>query len=137
MVFDTFLRQGALSRVYSPAKKGRELGVIHIIRSRATQQQVVEMREALETYIKLAVDIRRGILAGGGIMHADCEAMLLQDGSQQDDVWGADWDPNAYQVTFEALINIRPRQDNPSMGILAADTRDAVSRVVTQLLGDV
>jgi len=110
--------------------------VIHVIRARATPQQVVEMQEALETYIKLAVDIRRGVLAGGGIMHADCEAMLLEDGSQQDDVWGADWAPGAQRVTFEALINIRPRQNNPSMEILAEDTRDAVSRVVRNLLGE-
>jgi hypothetical protein len=112
------------------------MGMIHVIRTRATPQQVVEMQETLETYIKLAVDIRRGVLAGGGIMHADCEAMLLEDGSQQDDVWGADWDPSAQQVTFEALINIRPRQNNPSMEILAEDTRDAVSRVVRNLLGE-
>jgi len=127
----------ALPRVYSPADKRGETGVIHLIRSRASRQQVVEMQEALETYIKLAVDIRREILAGGGIMHADCEAMLLQDGSQQHDVWGADWDPGAQVLTFEALINIRPRQDNPSMAILASDIRDEVSRVVHKLLGGI
>jgi predicted transcriptional regulator of viral defense system len=127
----------ALPRVYSPADKRGETGVIHLIRSRASRQQVVEMQETLETYIKLAVDIRREILAGGGIMHADCEAMLLQDGSQQHDVWGADWDPGAQVLTFEALINIRPRQDNPSMEILASDIRDEVSRVVHKLLGGI
>ena len=46
------------------------------------------MLQTLEGYIKLAVDIRRGILAGGGAMHADCEAVLLEYGSQQEDVWG-------------------------------------------------
>jgi hypothetical protein len=110
--------------------------VIHIIRSQANQEQKAEMLEALETYIKLAVDIRRGILAGGGIMHADCEAVLLEDGCQQEDVWGADWDPAGQQVTFEALINIRPRQDNPSMEILAENTREAVAQVIIRLLGE-
>ena len=62
--------------------------MIHLIRSRASRQQVVEMQEALETYIKLAVGMRREVLAGGGIMHADCEAALLQDGSRQEDVRG-------------------------------------------------
>lgn len=109
--------------------------MIHVIRSRATEQQITEMLESLVTYIKLAVDIRRGILAGGGVMHADCEAVLLEDGSQQVDVWGADWDPASRQVTFGALINIRPRQDNPSMDILADTTRGAVAQVVRGLLG--
>jgi hypothetical protein len=95
------------------------------------------MLEALETYVKLAVDVRRGILAGGATMHADCEAVLLQDGSQQEDVWGADWNPAAQEVTFEALINIRPRQDNPSMEILAPSTRKRVAQIVSELLGGV
>ena len=37
-----------------------------------------------------AADVRRRILAGGGPMHADCEAALLEDGSVQSDIWGAD-----------------------------------------------
>jgi hypothetical protein len=44
------------------------------------------MLEALGDYVKLAVDVRGGILAGGGILHADCESALLEDGSQQEDV---------------------------------------------------
>ncbi len=56
--------------------------MIHIIRLRATPQQITEMLQTLETYIKLAVDVQRGILAGGGTMHADCEAVLLEDSSQ-------------------------------------------------------
>lgn len=54
--------------------------MIHIIRDRATSEQMREMLEILESYVKLAVDIDRGILTGGGGMHADCEAVLLDDG---------------------------------------------------------
>jgi len=111
--------------------------VVHIIRSRATQQQMADMLQALNTYIKLAVDIRRGILAGGGAMHADCEAVLLEDGSKQEDVWGADWNPGARQVTFESLINIRPRLNNPSMDILDPAIRERVAEIADQLLGGV
>jgi len=108
--------------------------MIHIIRLPATQQQIDEMMQSLETYIKLAVDVERGILAGGGVMHADCEAVLLEDGSAQEAIWGADWNPAARQVTFESLINIRPRQNNPSMEILDPQRRDSVAQIVRQLL---
>lgn len=94
------------------------------------------MLQALGNYIKLAVDIRRGVLAGGGTLHADCETVLLEDGSQQADVWGADWDPAAQQVTFESLINIRPRQNNPSLEILDPIIRDQVAEITRRLLGD-
>jgi hypothetical protein len=95
------------------------------------------MLQDLGTYIKLAVDIRRGILAGGGALHADCESALLQDGSQQEDVWGADWNPTAQQVTYESLINIRPRQNNRSLEIQDPTTRAQVAQITERLLGGV
>lgn len=55
--------------------------MIHIIRAQATLQPLNEMLEALGGYIKLAVDVRRVILAGGGVLHADCASALLEDGS--------------------------------------------------------
>ncbi|MEQ9622641.1 DUF5674 family protein [Coleofasciculus chthonoplastes] len=88
-------------------------------------------------YIKLAVDIQRGILAGGGEFHADCETVLLEDGSEQVNIWGADWYPDSQTVTYESLINIRPRQNNRSMEILDLGIRDQVANIVHNLLGGV
>ena len=93
------------------------------------------MLQPLGHYIKLAVDVRRGILAGGGILHADCESALLEDGSRQEDVWGADWNPVAQEVTFESLINIRPRQNNRSLGIEDSVIQQSVARIAVELLG--
>jgi hypothetical protein len=107
---------------------------IHLLRACATSQQLDDMLEALAVYVKLAVDIKREILTGGGTLHADCEAILLSDGSQQEDVWGADWIPSTQQVRYEALINIRPRQNNPSMTILDPNIRSRVEEIVKRLL---
>lgn len=109
--------------------------MIHLIQERATPQQLTEMLEVLEVYVKLAVDIRRGILAGGGTLHADCEAVLLENESLQEDIWGADWFPATQQVTYEALINIRPRQGNPSMIILDSGIQGRVEEIARRLLG--
>lgn len=83
------------------------------------------------------MDIRQGILAGGGVLHADCEAVLLDEGSRQEDIWGADWVPETQQIQYEALINIRPRQNNPSMVILDPSIRDRVGEIMHGLLGGV
>jgi hypothetical protein len=91
------------------------------------------MLEAHGSYIKLAVDVARGIIAGGGEYHADCEEILLEDGSRQEDIWGADWYPESRTVTFGALINIRPRQGNRSMEIQDAALRATVERVVRHI----
>ena len=111
--------------------------MIHLLRARATRQQLDEMLEALGVYVKLAVDIQRDILAGGGALHADCEAVLLDDGSRQEDIWGADWIPSTQQIRYEALMNIRPRQNNPAMKILDPSICDRVAEIVQHLLGGV
>ncbi|HHL71504.1 MAG TPA: hypothetical protein ENJ29_03240 [Bacteroidetes bacterium] len=108
--------------------------MIHIIRTTATHSQITEMLIELDPIIKLAVDIRRNILAGGGQMHADCEAILIEDGSRQEDIWGANWLPSTKAVEFEALINIRPHQKNYSMTIQDPMIKQQVENTVRQLL---
>ena len=108
--------------------------MIHVIRERATAQQIQEMLNALQTYIKLAVYVRRKIIAGGGEMHADCEAALLEDGSQQADIWGADWNADNGAIRFESLINIRPRHGNRTMRIEDSALRRTVEQIVRERL---
>ena len=101
-----------------------------LIRSKATPGQIADMLSTLENYIKVAVDIRLGILAGGGVMHADCERVVLDSGSHQVDIWGADWYPEEKRVEFGSLINIRPRQNNRAMRIQDPRIRQQVEQVI-------
>jgi Protein of unknown function (DUF5674) len=59
---------------------------IHIVRERATPEQILEMLDALGIYIKLAVDIEQQVITGGGEMHYDCEQVLLAQGSFQSNI---------------------------------------------------
>ena len=95
------------------------------------------MLEELDPIIKLAVDIRRKLLAGGGQMHADCEAVLIEDGSNQQDIWGANWIPATQTIEYEALINIRPNQKNYSMTIQDPGIKQQVENTVRQMLESV
>lgn len=109
--------------------------MILIIRQAATPEQLVQMSEAFgPDFIKLAVDVEREILAGGGELHADCEATLLEDGSQPSQVWGADWYPPDREVGFESLINIRPNQQNFTLELQAPELRTKVETIVRRLL---
>jgi Protein of unknown function (DUF5674) len=89
--------------------------LIIIIRNHANTEQIEQMLEEHKFYIKLAVDIERRIIAGGGEMHFDCEQALLEDGSSQKNIWGAGFMPVDQKISYDSLINIRPRQ-NRSMG---------------------
>jgi len=107
---------------------------ILIIRNPASQEHIHEMLEGLETYIKLAVDVQRNVVAGGGEYHADCEEVLLEDGSRQEDIWGADWYPEHRKVEFGALINIRPDQGNRSIEIEDPKLRAKIETIIRRLL---
>ncbi len=113
--------------------RGEEL--IIIIKERATLEQVEQMLQTLRIYIKVVVDIERGILAGGGEKHAHCEAVLLEDGSRQRDIWGADWTPFNQSMDYESIINIRPSQNNRSMIIQDPAIRERVKRITQELIG--
>ncbi len=106
---------------------------VHLLREPATPQQVMEMLEELHSYIKLAVDVESGVVAGGGEWHADCEKVLIENGSKQENVWGADWYPKEKRVEFEALINIRPRQNNRAMLIQDVALRASIEKIVRSI----
>jgi hypothetical protein len=114
---------------------GKKYFMIHYLEQNATDSQIEEMLESLGSYIKFAVDIDKKVVAGGGELHADCEDVLLEHGSQQDNIWGADWIPASNEVTFEALINIRPHQNNMSMEIQDPVIKNKAEEIIRNLLG--
>jgi hypothetical protein len=111
--------------------------MIFMVSNKPTSEQVQQMLKEYETMIKIVVDIRRRVLAGGGEMHSDCEAVLLDDGSEQDDLWGANWYPASQEIIFESLINIRPRLGNRSILIQSEELRQKVESVAIEILGGV
>ncbi|WP_180277430.1 DUF5674 family protein [Nostoc sp. 'Peltigera malacea cyanobiont' DB3992] len=109
--------------------------MVLIIKTRATLEQVEQMLQTLKIYIKVAVDIEKEILAGGGERHSECEAALLEDGSRQRDIWGADWTPFDQSIAYESIINIRPSQNNRSMIIQEPEIREQVKKITQELIG--
>ena len=111
--------------------------MIHILQNQPPPEQILDMLQQYEGMIKIVVDIRRRILAGGGEMHSDCESVLLDNGSEQDDLWGANWYPDEQRIEFESLINIRPRLGNRNILIQDEDLRQKVESVTREVFGGV
>ena len=111
--------------------------MIHRISTPATPTQIDEMLEAWETVIKIAVDVRREVLAGGGYLHSDCEEALLVHGSLQEDVWAASWVPETDELFFDSIVNIRPRQGNRTTSIEDPALQTQLAEIVHRLLGGV
>jgi hypothetical protein len=76
--------------------------MIYIFLNKATAEQISEMLKEYDTMIKIVVDIRRRILAGGVEMDSDCESVLLGDGSEQDDLW----EPTGFLTNRELHLSL-------------------------------
>ena len=88
--------------------------------------------------VKYVVDVRREVIAVGGELHADAEALLLGAGSRQEDLWGANYYPGTSPescIEFTSLINIRPARGNPGMELEDPALRERVRAVTYRLIG--
>jgi len=87
--------------------------------------------------VKGVVDVQRRILAIGGELHADEEALLIEDGSRQDDLWGINLYPaerGEDWIEYDSMINVRPSQGNRSRGVESSAVRQAIRAVVGELV---
>ncbi len=76
--------------------------------------------------VKGVVDVERELLAVDAELHSDLEALLLEDGSKQKDLWGINLYPEAMGdnfIEFDSMINMRPSQGNRSRGVEDAGLR--------------
>ena len=87
--------------------------------------------------VKAVVDVERGVMAVGGDLHSDEEQVLLDDRSNQRDLWGVnlylgrqtdDW------IEFDSMVNLRPSQGNRSRGVDDPALRDKIRSVVLSLV---
>jgi len=84
-----------------------------------------------EPMVKLVADLDRNILAYDAEWHADLEAELLADGSQQSSLWGFNYYMDKDELEYNSLINIRPLV-NKSSDILDAGICGQVKQVFCQ-----
>ena len=85
--------------------------------------------ESFEDMIKFVVDLDRKIIAAGGGMHVDSETLLLEEGSLQLNLWGANYyldDTTDKRFEYTSMINIRPNQNNRKILIESEEIRQKV-----------
>ncbi len=87
--------------------------------------------------VKAVVDVRRKVMAIGGELHSDEEAMLLEDGSLQNDLWGINLYPDEKGddwLEFDSMINVRPSLNNRSRGVEDPALRNSIRAVLSSLV---
>ena len=89
--------------------------------------------------VKAVVDIQRRVMIAGTSMHSDAESLLLEQGSEQANLWGI----NLYLkksrdewIEYDSMINLRPWQENDSRGIDNPEIRKIIREIVNCLVKD-
>ncbi len=108
-----------------------------------TSISMAELRSIAEgrfgDMVKAVVDVRRGIMVVDADLHSDEEALLLEHGSAQADLWGINLYPelsSAEWIEFDSMINIRPSQGNRSRGVDDPGIQARILDVIDSLVRD-
>lgn len=111
---------------------------IRIVRRPMMKRELNEMaKQQFGDMVKSVVDVGQGIMAIGGELHSDEEAVLLDQGSSQKDLWGINLYPEQSQsewIEFDSMINVRPSEGNRSRSVERADIREAIITIVNRLV---
>jgi len=111
---------------------------VRIIKEPITKIELKEIaEERFGDLVKVVVDIELGVMAIGGELHADEEAVLLEQGSEQRNLWGINLYPDITDenwIEFDSMINVRPSQDNRSRGVDSAEIREKITNIVKKLI---
>ena len=111
---------------------------IRIVSAPVTRDELRRMAgQQFGDFVKAVVDVQRGVMAISGELHADEEALLLQDGARRADLWGINLYPDrpaAELIEFDSMINVRPSRGNRSRGVedplVQRQIQDIVGRLV-------
>lgn len=83
--------------------------------------------------VKAVVDVERELVAVDAELHSDLEALLLDNGSKQKDLWGINLYPQMGDeefIEFDSVVNMRPSQGNRSRGVENEELRRKIISVV-------
>jgi hypothetical protein len=103
--------------------------------SKEQLKQIAEQRFGDMT--KAVVDIEKGVMTLGGDLHADEEAIMLEQGSEQKNLWGINLYPELTMpdyIEFDSMINIRPSQNNRSRSVEDEGIRKKIIDIVNKLV---
>jgi len=91
--------------------------------------------ERFGNLVKAVIDVKKEIMAVDAELHADEEALLLEKGSRQEDLWGINIYPEMPEnerIEFDSMINIRPSQGNRTRGVDAPEIRQKIMEIVNK-----
>jgi hypothetical protein len=90
-----------------------------------TNEEINQLKEVFDVYIKTVIDINKKICSAGMDRHFEGEQILINEHeSRQRDLWGGGIDLETKTIDFNSFINIRPSDNNTSNEIQDSEIRE-------------
>jgi hypothetical protein len=109
-----------------------------IVKNEIELQELKRMSEKMfGNLVKAVVDVEKKIMAVDAELHSDEEALLLEDGSRQENLWGINLYPETGDgdwIEFDSMINLRPSQNNKTRGVEDEKIREKIIKIVGKLV---
>ena len=102
-----------------------------------SSQEIEQVKEQFETYIKTVIDLQKKICSAGADRHFESEQLLLGQGSAQQDLWGGGIDLETGMIDSNSFINIRPNQGNTSNEIQNPEIRQMFEELMKFFFGEI
>ncbi len=88
--------------------------------------------------VKAVVDVEKNIMVVDAELHADEEALLLNQGSKLEHLWGINIYPDNIGkenwIEFDSMINLRPSQGNKSRLVKDENLKEKIKSIVKSLI---
>lgn len=104
-----------------------------ILKDSISLDEFKKMTDLFGDMVKAVVDTDREIIAVDAELHSDLEALLLENGSNQKNVWGVNIYPELSGddfVEFDLMINMKPSQGNKTRGVDDGLIREHILKIV-------
>jgi len=108
---------------------------MELIRDSVSLAHLQELAAAMYgDLVKAVVDVKGETMVIGGELHSDEEAMLLDHGAGQANVWGINLYPGRHGtpdfIEYDSMINVRPSQGNRSRSVEDVGLQAEIARIV-------
>lgn len=111
---------------------------ITVVTEKISKKELKQLAEKrFGDMVKAVVDIEQDTMAIGGELHADEEAELLKNGSEQQNLWGVNLYPDEPEnkwIEFDSVINIRPSQGNRSRNVENSEIKEKIKNTIKNLV---
>lgn len=94
-------------------------------------------QEMFGNFVKAVVDVEQNIMVVGGELHSDEESVLIEMGSNQQNIWGINIYPEIDDenwIEFDSMMNLRPSQNNNTRGVDNSKIREKIIEIVDNLI---